>query len=327
METLVVVKETLTTVKRIEDNGVGKQDKVVVQNLIEFQKGKVIGYGLFGPRYVASNRETGALCSMKEIELSPNGPISAECLKREIELLSKMKHPNIVEYYGSKKVGDRFHIYQEYVHPGSLNIYINERYGAITEPIVRKFTRQIMSGLAYLHSQYIAHRSIKGANLLVDSCGVVKLADFGMAQQVGGSFFILNSDHILLLSLSTISSHLTQLSGHEGGNICEEGSPYWLAPEAIIYGSHSLLASDIWSLGCTVIEMFTGRPPWSEHASVQEALFKIASGKDTPQFPETLSSEGKNFLRCCLQRNPADRPTAAMLLEHPFLKNSQHTGN
>ncbi|KAK9902904.1 hypothetical protein M0R45_001419 [Rubus argutus] len=129
-----------------------------------------------------------------------------------------------------------------------------------------------MSGLAYLHSQHIAHRSIKGANLLVDSCGVVKLADFGMAQQ---------------------------LSGQEGGHICVEGKSIL----AIIYGRHSLLASDIWSLGCTVIEVLTGRPPWSQHASVQEASFKIASGQDTPQFPETLSSEGKNFLRCCLQRN------------------------
>ncbi|PRQ47907.1 putative mitogen-activated protein kinase kinase kinase STE-STE11 family [Rosa chinensis] len=295
METLVVVKETLTTVRRIEDNGVGKEETVVVHNLIEFQKGKLIGSGPFGPRYVAGNRVTGALCSMKEVDLSPNGSISAKCLETEIRVLTKLRHPNIVEFYGSQMVGDRFYIYQEYVHPGSLSRYMNERYGAITESIVRNFTRQIMSGLAYMHSEHIAHRSIKGANLLVDSSGIVKLADFGMARL---------------------------LSGHEGNTSLEGGNPYyWMAPELIISGRQSL-AADIWSLGCTVIEMLTGRAHQNAYESM-EALFKTSSGnEDNPELPGTLSLEGKNFVECCLRINPADRPTAAMLLEHPFLTSS-----
>lgn len=72
----------------------------------------------------------------------------------------RMPKTNCIYFFMYMQVGDRFHIYQEYVHPGSLNRYINERYGAITESIVRNFTRQIMSGLAYLHSQHIAHRYI-----------------------------------------------------------------------------------------------------------------------------------------------------------------------
>ncbi|KAK4793085.1 hypothetical protein SAY86_023520 [Trapa natans] len=79
-----------------------------------------------------------------------------------------------------------------------------------------------------------------------------------------------------------------------------------------------VLAVDIWSLGCTVIEMLTGRPPWSEYEGAA-AMFKIL--KDTPPVPKSLSPEGKDFLRCCFQRNPAERPSSALLLEHPFIRN------
>lgn len=267
----------------------------------QWKKGKLIGRGTFGSVYVATNRETGALCAMKEVEIFPDDPKSAECIKQleqEIKVLSQLQHSNIVQYYGSEIVNDRFYIYLEYVHPGSINKYVREHCGAITESVIRNFTRHILSGLAYLHNKKTIHRDIKGANLLVDSAGVVKLADFGMAK------------------------HLT---GFEG-NLSLRGSPYWMAPEllqAVMQKDNSpdlAFASDIWSLGCTIIEMFTGKPPWSEYEGAA-ALFKVM--KETPPIPETLSPEGKDFLRCCFKRNPAERPAAAVLLEHRFLKNSQ----
>ncbi|KAJ8764234.1 hypothetical protein K2173_005974 [Erythroxylum novogranatense] len=266
----------------------------------QWQKGKLIGRGTFGSVYVASNRETGALCAMKEAEICPDDPKSAECIKQlqqEIKLLSHLKHPNIVQYYGSEIVGDHFYIYLEYVHPGSINRYVREHCGAITESVVRSFTRHILSGLAFLHSTKTIHRDIKGANLLVDASGVVKLADFGMAKHLSG--------HAAELSL--------------------KGSPYWMAPElmqAVMQketNSDLALAVDIWSLGCTIIEMFTGKPPWSEYEGAA-AMFKVM--RDSPPIPQTLSPEGKDFLRCCFLRNPAERPTASKLLEHWWLKNS-----
>lgn len=268
----------------------------------KWQKGKLIGRGTFGSVYVASNRENGALCAMKEVELFHDDPKSAESIKQleqEIKLLSQLKHPNIVQYYGCDSVEDRLYIYLEYVHPGSINKYVREHCGAMTESVVRNFTWHILSGLAYLHSTKTIHRDIKGANLLVDSCGVVKLADFGMAKHLTGQ--------VADLSL--------------------KGSPYWMAPELLLSvmqkdNSPDLaLAVDIWSLGCTIIEMFTGKPPWSEYEGAA-AMFKVI--RDTPPIPETLSYEASDFLKCCFQRNPAERPTAAMLLEHPFMKNLQH---
>ncbi|KAJ7958117.1 mitogen-activated protein kinase kinase kinase YODA-like [Quillaja saponaria] len=266
----------------------------------QWQKGKLIGRGTFGSVYMATNLETGASCAMKEVDLIPDDPKSAECIKQleqEIKVLRQLDHPNIVRYYGSQIVDDHFYIYLEYVYPGSINKFIRDHCGAITESVVRNFTRHIVSGLAYLHSTKTIHRDIKGANLLVDASGTVKLADFGMAK------------------------HLTGLSY----DLSLKGSPYWMAPEVMKAAikkdadPNLALAVDIWSLGCTIIEMLTGKPPWSEFEGPQ-AMFKVLHR--SPPIPETLSSDGKDFLQQCFQRDPADRPPAEKLLEHRFVQNS-----
>uniref|UniRef100_A0A7C9A5Q9 Mitogen-activated protein kinase kinase kinase n=1 Tax=Opuntia streptacantha TaxID=393608 RepID=A0A7C9A5Q9_OPUST len=100
-----------------------------------------------------------------------------------------------------------------------------------------------------------------------------------------------------------------------------KGSPYWMAPEVIRNSNGCNLGVDIWSLGCTVIEMATARPPWSQYEGVA-ALFKIGNSKELPAIPRHLSDEGKDFVRQCLQRDPLKRPTAVQLLEHPFVRNA-----
>ncbi|CAN4122739.1 unnamed protein product [Withania somnifera] len=240
--------------------------------------------------------ETGALCAMKEVDVTPDDAKSAECIKQ----LEKLKHQNIVQYYGSEIMEDRFCIYLEYVHSGSISKYVREHCGAMTMSIVRNFTRHIVSGLAYLHNTKTIHRDIKGANLLVDASGVVKLADFGCATD---------------LSL--------------------KGSPHWMAPEvtqAVLRKDANpelALAVDIWSLGCTVIEMFTGQPPWGllfpNRQTIETTKFGVLN--KSPPIPEKLSSEGEDFLQCCFRRKPADRPSAVMLLEHSFLRNTSSPEN
>lgn len=266
----------------------------------QWQKGKLLGRGTYGSVYEATNRETGSLCALKEVDVIPDDTKSSECirqLEQEIKILRNLEHPNIVQYLGSEVVEDKFCIYLEHVHPGSISKYVRERGGAVTESVVRNFTRHILSGLAYLHSKKTVHRDIKGANLLVDSSGVVKLADFGLAKHL--------SPHVIDLSL--------------------KGTPHWMAPEVLQAAMRKdanpehTYTMDIWSLGCTVIEMVTGKPPWSEFSAVQ-AMFNVLHR--SPPLPETLSSEGKDFLNRCLQRNPEKRSSAALLLEHPFVRNS-----
>ncbi|KAK6152990.1 hypothetical protein DH2020_012629 [Rehmannia glutinosa] len=99
-----------------------------------------------------------------------------------------------------------------------------------------------------------------------------------------------------------------------------KGSPYWMAPEVVMNTNGYSLPVDIWSLGCTVLEMATSRPPWSQYEGVA-AIFKIGNSKDTPEIPDHLSADAKSFIRLCLQREPCARPTASQLLSHPFVRN------
>uniref|UniRef100_A0A803LQF9 mitogen-activated protein kinase kinase kinase n=1 Tax=Chenopodium quinoa TaxID=63459 RepID=A0A803LQF9_CHEQI len=260
----------------------------------QWKKGRLIGSGTFGQVYLGFNSETGEMCAMKEVTLfsdDSKSKESAQQLRQEITLLSHFRHPNIVQYFDSDMVDDKLYIYLEYVSGGSIYKILRE-YGELGESAIRSYTRQILSGLAYLHSKNTAHRDIKGANILVDPSGQVKLADFGMAKHITG----------------------------QSCPFSFKGSPYWMAPEVIRNSNRCNLAVDIWSLGCTVIEMATSKPPWSQYEGVA-ALFKIGNSKELPSVPDHLSMEGKDFIRRCLQRNPRDRPSAIQLLGHPFVRN------
>ncbi|KAF3334135.1 mitogen-activated protein kinase kinase kinase YODA-like protein [Carex littledalei] len=259
----------------------------------QWKKGKLLGRGTFGHVYLGFNSENGQMCAIKEVNVISDDSNSRESLKQlnqEITMLSSLSHPNIVQYYGSDLADDALSVYLEYVSGGSIHKLLQE-YGSFKEPVIRNYTAQILSGLSYLHSRNTVHRDIKGANILVDPCGDVKLADFGMAKHIS--------------SYTSVRSF--------------KGSPYWMAPEIIMNANGYNLSVDIWSLGCTILEMITSKPPWSQYEGVA-AIFKIGNSKEIPDIPEHFSAEGKHFLNLCLQRDPAARPTAAQLLEHPFVR-------
>ncbi|KAE8663633.1 DNA repair metallo-beta-lactamase family protein, putative isoform 1 [Hibiscus syriacus] len=152
-------------------------------NLSKWRKGRLLGRGTFGHVYLGFNSESGQMCAIKEVRFVSDDQTSKECLKQlnqEINLLSQLSHPNIVRYYGSDLGEETLSVYLEYVSGGSIHKLLQE-YGAFKEPVIQNYTRQILSGLAYLHGRNTVHRDIKGANILVDPNGEIKLADFGMA--------------------------------------------------------------------------------------------------------------------------------------------------
>ncbi|XP_071736889.1 mitogen-activated protein kinase kinase kinase 1-like [Rutidosis leptorrhynchoides] len=256
-----------------------------------WQKGDFLGSGSFGTVYEGFN-EYGFFFAVKEVSLLDQGTQGKQSLfqlEQEIFLLSQFQHDNIVRYLGTDKDESKLYIFLELVPKGSLaNLYQKYR---LRDSQVSTYTRQILNGLTYLHGRNVVHRDIKCANILVDVSGSVKLADFGLAKAT---------------KLNDIKS-------------CK-GTPYWMAPEVVNnrknkgYGR----AADIWSLGCTVLEMLTGRVPYS-HLEGMQALFRIGGG-ELPTIPKNLSEEAKDFILKCLQVNPNDRPTAAQLLKHPFVK-------
>ncbi|XP_062225695.1 mitogen-activated protein kinase kinase kinase 3-like isoform X2 [Phragmites australis] len=264
-----------------------------LQSQSQWKKGKLLGSGTFGQVYLGFNSENGQFCAIKEVQVIMDDPHSKERLKQlnqEIDMLRQLSHPNIVQYYGSEMTDDTLSIYLEYVSGGSIHKLLRE-YGPFKEPVIRNYTGQILAGLAYLHGRNTVHRDIKGANILVGPNGEVKLADFGMAKHIS--------------SFAEIRSF--------------KGSPYWMAPEVIMNSNGYSLAVDIWSLGCTIIEMATARPPWHQYEGVA-AIFKIANSKDIPEIPDSFSEDGKKFLQLCLKRDPASRSSAAQLMDHPFVQ-------
>ncbi|KAG9528404.1 MAP kinase-like protein, partial [Aureobasidium melanogenum] len=161
-----------------------------------------------------------------------------EALKREIGLLRELKHPNIVQYLGSNSDDSHLNIFLEYVAGGSVaTMLVN--YGSLGEPLIANFVRQILSGLAYLHSKDIIHRDIKGANILVDNHGSVKISDFGISKRVEASSLL-----------------VPPTGKRTGPRVSLQGSVFWMAPEVVKQTAYTRKA-DIWSLGCLIVEMFT----------------------------------------------------------------------
>eukprot|EP00826_Nyctotherus_ovalis_P048442 TRINITY_DN570_c0_g3_i1.p1 TRINITY_DN570_c0_g3~~TRINITY_DN570_c0_g3_i1.p1 ORF type:complete len:277 (-),score=68.04 TRINITY_DN570_c0_g3_i1:241-1071(-) len=217
-----------------------------------------------------------------------------KALEVEIDILSQLKHKNIVRYIGSSREQEYLNIFLEYEGGGSIAKLIS-KYGKFQENLVRIYSKQILEGLEYLHAHNVVHRDIKGANVLVDSNGICKLADFGGAKRI----YVGASGEIALL---------TSL----------KGTPYWMAPEIIRQTGHGRQA-DIWSFGCTVIEMATGKPPWSNKKNQFAAMFHIGSTTQPPEFPPEFSDEGKDFLAKIFKINPNERPNVRVLLDHPFI--------
>nr|CAG8511205.1 8855_t:CDS:10 [Entrophospora candida] len=242
-------------------------------------KGSLIGMGSFGSVYLGLNAVTGELMAVKQVEL-PTGQSANEerkqamldALQREIALLKDLHHENIVQYLGSQHDKMTLNIFLEYVPGGSVTTMINN-YGPLKEKLIKSFVKQILQGLNYLHEKDIIHRDIKGANVLVDSRGKIKISDFGISKKVEDQF------------MEATSAHRPSL----------QGSVFWMAPEVVKQTAYTSKV-DIWSLGCLIVEMFTGDHPFPEFNQMQ-AMFKIGSESCAPEIPPDLSNDAVDFLK------------------------------
>ncbi|CAM6018554.1 unnamed protein product [Sphagnum balticum] len=255
----------------------------------KWRKGELLGSGSFGTVYEGVGNN-GSFFAVKEVSLLDEGKEAKQSilhLQQEIALLSELEHENIVQYLGTESTGDKLYIFLELVSKGSL-VSVYKKYPMVEEQVCA-YTQQILHGLKYLHDRNIIHRDIKCANLLVDVSGVVKLADFGMAKEID--------------KLDKLKS-------------CK-GSAYWMAPEVIDATKTYGIAADIWSLGCTVLEMVTGKPPLSE-LEWQAVLWRVGHG-EAPPIPENMSPDLKDFIKQCLEVDVNKRPTVDMLFTHPLV--------
>ena len=254
-----------------------------------YQLGKELGKGGFGTVYQGLDTATGRFVAVKQVSTKNVPKDELESIHSEINLLKKLKHDNIVRYFDSVEADGTLNIVLEFVENGSLSDII-KRFGTFTETLAVMYIAQVLHGLEYLHIQGVIHRDIKGANILTTKNGLVKLADFGVALDSK------NSD------------------GEEG----VVGTPYWMAPE-IIEMAGPTSKCDIWSVGCVIIELITGEPPYY-HLAPLAALFHIAQDANGPKIPSGVSPVLRDFLRQCFHKQPEFRKGADELLGHPWLR-------
>ncbi|KAH7829476.1 putative Serine/threonine protein kinase STE11 B (STE11B) [Monocercomonoides exilis] len=266
------------------------------QDQLYLKRGDIIGRGSFGTVYKCLDLKTGKLLADKEYIFESSGlEQQIANAEREILIMQHLVHPNVVQYMGCQRNGNILDVFQEFVTGGSIARLLST-FGTFPEPLVQVYTKQITEGLAYLHDHKIVHRDIKSANCLVTGEGVIKLADFGCSK-----------------TIETVMSY-----GQGCATLC--GTPYYMAPEVIRQQRNVGRRSDIWSLGCTVIEMLTGKPPYSDIKNATACIFKIASSSETPPIPKFASPELTDFLKRCFVRDPVKRATSRELLRHPFLR-------
>ncbi len=303
-------------------------------------RGDGLGSGSFGSVHLGLNSDTGELFAVKEVVVDDHrrdrSRAVVEQLAREVETLSRLQHPNIVRYVGVQREPESVLIFLEYVPGGSIAGLL-ERFGPLEESVARVYAPQILVALDYLHAHRTVHRDVKGANVLVEKSGRIKLADFGMAKTIveragttssggvvaGGAAGGSEGSDAALGDPSRAGSGLGSGGGKEG----MAGSAFWMAPEVVRQQAHGAPA-DVWSMGCTVIEMLTGAPPWSDCGGAVQAIFKIASTRESPSFPEDVgvSADARSFVDACTRRDPTMRPTAEALLTHPFVTSGARGG-
>uniref|UniRef100_A0A673KRE6 Mitogen-activated protein kinase kinase kinase 19 n=1 Tax=Sinocyclocheilus rhinocerous TaxID=307959 RepID=A0A673KRE6_9TELE len=227
---------------------------------------------------------TDSLIAVKQVALDASTSEMAEKeyerLEREVDLLKTLHHTNIVGFLGTALCENTVSIFMEYVPGGSISNILS-RFGPLPEKVFVLYTRQILEGVAYLHANRVIHRDLKGNNIMLMPNGVVKLIDFGCARRLS------------CLQTSTGSKSDFLKSVH--------GTPYWMAPEVISETGHGR-KSDIWSIGCTVYEMATGKPPLA-HMNKMAALFYIGAQKGLmPSLTDDFSTHAKSFVKACLTR-------------------------
>eukprot|EP00929_Paragymnodinium_shiwhaense_P006641 TRINITY_DN11046_c0_g1_i3.p1 TRINITY_DN11046_c0_g1~~TRINITY_DN11046_c0_g1_i3.p1 ORF type:complete len:525 (-),score=87.44 TRINITY_DN11046_c0_g1_i3:401-1741(-) len=267
------------------------------RQIVNWVLGKRIGHGAQGTVHKALNKDTGTVFAVKVAYVNENCEADRKFhdkIAGELAILSHICHPNVVSLLGHENSSKDFFIFMEYVPGGSLQCFYQE-FGAVEEPCLSKASRGLIEGLDYLHNcnPPVVHRDIKGANVLVSDSFVVKLADFGCSK-----------------SAECTKSFTTM------------GSIPWMAPEVIMHMDGYGRKADIWSLGCTIVEMASAAVPWGAlmEKNVMFAMKHIAMSEEMPPLPEAMPEACRELVTMCLRRTPEERSWCSELRELDFVR-------
>ena len=245
-----------------------------------------IGEGSFGRVYKARYKYTGSLVAIKFINKTGQSEDDLESLRREIALLRKVDHPNIMRIHDVIENGSNFYIVSELAR-GDLFQVIDDD-SVLPESALKEIAAQLVSSVAHLHSLKIIHRDMKPQNILISARGSIKICDFGFARALSQTTLVLTSI---------------------------KGTPLYMAPELVQEQPYNEKI-DIWSLGIILYELFHGRPPY-----YTESIYKLVQMimNNPIEWPEGMSEQFKSFLKRMLAKDPDHRASAEELLKDPFI--------
>ncbi|KHN79208.1 Mitogen-activated protein kinase kinase kinase 15 [Toxocara canis] len=258
----------------------------------------VLGRGTYGVVYSGRDLTTQSRFNRLSDHECCHAPITVVVSSKNMFFDDSISHPSqFLRFRRDFRFGSLISICFDSEVISSLSSLLRSKWGPLldNEQTMAIYGKQILDGLRYLHEQKIVHRDIKGDNVLVNTySGVCKISDFGTCKRLAG--------------LNPVTETFT-------------GTLQYMAPEVIDHGQRGYGApADIWSFGCTMVEMATGRPPFVELGSPQAAMFKVGMFKAHPPIPERLSERCKRFILRCFEADPQKRATAAELLADPFIQ-------
>ena len=264
-----------------------KQKRIWTLN--DFEIGKFLGAGKFGKVYLAREKQTHFVVVLKFLKKKQLIEVFfIQCklekqLKREIEIQSHLKHSNILRLYGYFWDNKRIYLILEYAPDGDVfnELRQSERFN---EAKAADYVSQVIKAFLYLHANGVIHRDLKPENLL-NSCGVLKLSDFGW-------------------SIHSFSKRKT---------LC--GTLDYLPPEMVRNEEYDNRI-DYWAVGILTFELLVGVPPFDSNR--KEDTYRKIDVVDL-KFPDFMSVNGKDFISRLLRRNPRERMSLEVALQHPWI--------
>eukprot|EP00794_Sanderia_malayensis_P007467 gene7467-8296_t len=255
---------------------------------------KVIGKGSYGEVSLAKHKKDKKQYVIKKIDLHGASEKERNFSEQEVQILAKLRHPNIVSYKESFQTSDGFlHIVMGYCEGGDLYTKLKE-YGKrneyLSERQIVEWFVQIAMALQYMHDRNILHRDLKTQNIFLTKSKIIKIGDLGIAR--------------VLESTSDMATTLI-------------GTPYYMSPELFSNKPYNH-RSDVWALGCCVYEMATLKHAFNAR-NMNSLVYKILKGK-TPPMPKQYSEDLCSIIKSMLAYNPSERPSASKILRHPFVK-------
>ncbi|XP_057525124.1 CBL-interacting serine/threonine-protein kinase 25-like [Amaranthus tricolor] len=262
----------------------------------KYELEKLLGEGNFGKVYKAKNLTTLEIVAIKMInkdEVKKHGMI--EQVKKEIQVMSHVKHPNIIELKEVMATKTKIYLVLEYVGGGDLYTKIVEN-GKFDENLARKIFQQLIIALDFCHYHGVCHRDLKLENVLMDSNGEdLKICDFGLATFLGGHEQNYDFEDVLLYTAC--------------------GAIAYMAPEIIRGDRYDGKKCDIWSCGVILYTLLVGYPPFQDESRTR-MLWKIRVGKF--DFPLGFSKEVEDLIKKILVPNPSERIVMLDIMQHPW---------